>query len=301
MSDGQKQISCVVCKAYLFEEDDVVYCPVCGAPHHRECYHNIGHCGLEELHGTENEYNPNAVEKNATETQKNEEQTEYTICRICGERYSKDLNKCPHCSAPDFSGAMPIAHFDFLGGIPADYQIDENVTAEDARKFVVSNTHRYIPKFAKNRKVSWNWVAFLLPCCWMFSRKMYKNGIIAGLFTVISTLLTIPMTQVIYSMPQSLNYVETVEWLMTNLPEINIAILLTAFVGSSISTALQILSGLFGDYLYRNHVINSIKDIKENSEDMEHDFRKKGGVNMLFFFLSYFAVQYIPIIIATLL
>ena len=47
---------CALCKAYLFEEDDVVYCPECGAPHHRECYNGIGHCALDGLHGTENQY-----------------------------------------------------------------------------------------------------------------------------------------------------------------------------------------------------------------------------------------------------
>ena len=43
MSQNENKISCAVCNAYLFEEDDVVYCPVCGAPHHRECYNSIGH------------------------------------------------------------------------------------------------------------------------------------------------------------------------------------------------------------------------------------------------------------------
>ena len=55
---SQKEInkSCALCHAYLFDEDDVVYCPVCGAPHHRECYNSIGHCALESTHGTENQY-----------------------------------------------------------------------------------------------------------------------------------------------------------------------------------------------------------------------------------------------------
>ena len=56
MSLDTKNQKCAVCSAYLFDEDDVVYCPVCGAPHHRECYLSIGKCGLEEFHGTEKEY-----------------------------------------------------------------------------------------------------------------------------------------------------------------------------------------------------------------------------------------------------
>ena len=56
MSKKEQNKSCVLCHAYLFDEDDVVYCPVCGAPHHRECYNSIGHCALESTHGTENQY-----------------------------------------------------------------------------------------------------------------------------------------------------------------------------------------------------------------------------------------------------
>ena len=51
--EGQK---CPVCDAYLFDNDDVVFCPECGAPHHRECYHSIGHCAFESTHGTEQQY-----------------------------------------------------------------------------------------------------------------------------------------------------------------------------------------------------------------------------------------------------
>ena len=76
--EGKK---CVVCSAYLFPEDDVVFCPTCGAPHHRECYKNLGHCGLEELHGTENEYTDKKEEKSKPESI-NEEGQE----NVCGIR-----------------------------------------------------------------------------------------------------------------------------------------------------------------------------------------------------------------------
>ena len=53
MSENKTKLTCSVCHAYLFDDDDVVYCPVCGAPHHRDCYKSIGHCAFEEAHGTE--------------------------------------------------------------------------------------------------------------------------------------------------------------------------------------------------------------------------------------------------------
>ena len=51
MSGETKKLTCGVCHAYLFEDDDVVYCPVCGAPHHRDCYKSIGHCAYEAAQG----------------------------------------------------------------------------------------------------------------------------------------------------------------------------------------------------------------------------------------------------------
>ena len=64
MSLNTEGVTCVRCHAYLFPEDDVVYCPVCGAPHHRECYNELGHCALEEFHGTDKQYDRVAEEKN---------------------------------------------------------------------------------------------------------------------------------------------------------------------------------------------------------------------------------------------
>ena len=52
MNNETERLKCSVCHAYLFDDDDTVYCPVCGAPHHRECYNGLGHCAFEEAHGT---------------------------------------------------------------------------------------------------------------------------------------------------------------------------------------------------------------------------------------------------------
>ena len=41
---------CPVCRIAFNEDEDIVVCPDCGTPHHRECYMKIGHCGIEEYH-----------------------------------------------------------------------------------------------------------------------------------------------------------------------------------------------------------------------------------------------------------
>ena len=100
MSTQHKQLSCVSCKAYLFEEDDVVHCPVCGAPHHRECYNKIGHCAVEDLHGTPDEYDSSKLSDSENEQNTGDEIKDDNLisCRMCGERYDSSLPKCPKCS-----------------------------------------------------------------------------------------------------------------------------------------------------------------------------------------------------------
>lgn len=50
MSRFEGQI-CPACKKVFGENDDIVVCPECGAPHHRECYLKNGKCAMEEIHG----------------------------------------------------------------------------------------------------------------------------------------------------------------------------------------------------------------------------------------------------------
>ena len=45
---------CKVCGNEIKENAN--FCPVCGTPHHRECYEQLGHCAMEEFHGTDRQY-----------------------------------------------------------------------------------------------------------------------------------------------------------------------------------------------------------------------------------------------------
>ena len=38
------QYKCPVCNEQFKSGDDIVVCPECGAPHHRECYEKNEHC-----------------------------------------------------------------------------------------------------------------------------------------------------------------------------------------------------------------------------------------------------------------
>jgi len=309
MSLNIEGINCARCKAYLFNEDDIVYCPVCGAPHHRECYNALGHCALEELHGTELEYSKEKelekIEKlsgNNDKSEKTNESFETVTCRMCGEKYSKNSRSCPRCNAPNFSAMNGFEYFDFLGGVPKDYKIAENVTADDAKRFVMANTHRYIPKFAslnKTKKISWNWFAFLFPSGWMISRKMFKNGIIAGVLTILATLITYPLNLSLYNLgvTSATTSAGLFLSLIEALPKIDAFAIVFAAVGGVADLAIRLFYAMFGDYLYKSHTISQITKIKSESDDVDFSYRKKGGVNILYFFIATLIMQYLPTII----
>lgn len=294
MSQKELNKSCVLCHAYLFEDDDVVYCPVCGAPHHRECYNSIGHCALESTHGTENQYDIlKEKEKNATKKQAAENEAK-------ANNYGKDF----YTPGDEIFENLPPV--DFLGGVPADYIIEDGVTAKEARNFVISNTQRYIPKFkqlSKKNKSSWNFMAFFFPAPWLLSRKMYKKGIVIGAFLLLSTLVSIPLNNTLLNL--GFFDLKTTQDFMTfftnNLANIHWSAFAIAMVGSALDFALRIVVAILGDYWYRQHAIEKIKDIKLKSDNIAEDFRKQGGVNLFMFLLGLMALNYIPQIIAVLI
>lgn len=300
--------SCAHCKAYLFSEDDIVYCPVCGAPHHRECYNSLGHCALEELHGTDKQYSrekelaaKEKFEEEKKEAENQKDSSENTArCKMCGEIYPYDNANCPKCGAPNFTrinSTGGIGGFDFLGGIPAEQEIAEGITAEEAKNFVATNTQRYIPKFAKfskTKKLSWNWLAFFFPSCWLLSRKMYKGGIIATALLIIVNLLLYPFSL------NLLNPFELTHNITTDLPQNGGLILIAAAVSVIIELFVRFITAAYGDYWYKSYTVASIRKIRTESQNPAEDFRKKGGVNIMMFILGYFILQYLPLMLLSL-
>ena len=282
LQDNEKY--CALCHAHLFDDDDIVYCPVCGAPHHRECYKSKGNCALEEFHGTENQYDKLKRAQEEKEQEKTEQETET----------ANGSFQTP------FGSFSPI---DFLGGVAPDTVIEEGVTAKDAAQFVFSNTMRFIPKFVRGRKASWNLFAFFFPGGWYLSRKMYKEGIVASLIQVIGTLLTVPYqtTRINLGIYSAKTYSQMLEMTVANWDKFSTGAILALLIGLMLTAAVHVLSGIFADWLYRNHVIKTVREINAESEDKPTDFRKKGGVNLFAFLIGALAVQYIPSIIAMFL
>ncbi len=197
---------CPACGNPLRDGEDIVVCPVCATPQHRECWMANGRCANDDFH--QSGYVWKRENEPAPEAPVQENQGDMRICHICGsespadalhcgncgalfgqaEKHDKkcafcgkenadDALHCNQCGAPlgeAFGGARYVAGSD----IPADEKLGEN-TAGDLATYVQASAHKYIKKFKKfeeGKKVSFNFAAFFFAPYWFFYRKLYKAG-----------------------------------------------------------------------------------------------------------------------------
>ena len=91
-------ILCEHCKKAFTNDDDIVVCPVCGAPHHRECYVQNGNCANADKHGTnepiEVEFvdveEPIEEEANFSQTEEDTNEKEYISRDISSVLFGKN-------------------------------------------------------------------------------------------------------------------------------------------------------------------------------------------------------------------
>ena len=196
-------LKCPVCGKTFTAEDDIVVCPVCGAPYHRHCYAEIGKCVFEDKHGTSGAWTPPGKGQEAGAQGRTKQ------CPRCGSFNSDQALFCEHCGQPldensrgqqngfpypqeqPENGPSPFGAngpngfpsggppFYYPSDIPAPSEPIGDIPAGDMAQFVQSNTQYYLPvfmnlkRFGRNR---FNFSAFLFPGAWLLYRKLYKAG-----------------------------------------------------------------------------------------------------------------------------
>ncbi len=297
--DGRK---CVVCDSYLFEEDDIVFCPDCGAPHHRDCWQSVGHCKLAEFHGTSEEY------KYTSEPQAEpiaEKTKAPNTCRRCGKELEENARFCPFCGFNNMMASPEFANAVYGVSIDTEEEFEQGFKVKEIIKVVTMNAGRYLLKFkalAKGRKLSWNWAAFLVPHGWFAFRKMYALSAVVAALMIASSLFSIPMMQAIQSAPitDNMSYTETVAVMSEAMAAAPTVVMLFATVGIVLELVIRIISALFADYTYKKRVLRVCGEIRE-AEDKDVATRKLGGISPLAFMVAVFAVSILGDILSTFL
>lgn len=309
----EKKNKCQICGGYLFEDDDVVICPVCGAPHHKDCWDSVGHCGVADDHGTDRQYDKLKKAEEERASQNPEGTEEGRKCNFCG-RVSKTQGAefCPYCGQPyngngvNHPGRPPfimqdgVIKIDPYGGLPKDSKI-EGETVKDIATFTGNNSARYIHKFKdlnKGNKKSWNWLAFLFPSAWCFSRKMYVNGLLYLVLSVASGLCTDTFMMALQSFgyDPNMSNAAIAEFITRNISNVPIITIVLSFVGLALFFVPRFICGLFGDWSYRGFALDKIKKIRTNNEvdDKDEALAHAGSVSLLLGIVAIFVENYLP-------
>ena len=190
-------VKCPVCSKKFTRADDIVVCPICGAPHHRDCYKQTNECAFIADHPGGKVWR-NPQEPPTTQA----EQQEVRACPICGRYIPQDALYCQHCgssmqtriqkdttrrSAPGRGDGMGWSGGDFSTELPhmGFMQIElpdtmEDTATEDLNKFVGRSQVYYLPRFfamhETGRKVSPNFSALFFNFFYFLYRKMYLIG-----------------------------------------------------------------------------------------------------------------------------
>lgn len=97
---------CSACEKVFTAEDDVVVCPVCGTPHHRECWNSTGSCTNAGKHAEGYSWQPenNQAENfddlpKADNSDEESETAEFDIenDKLNARKRARANGKCPHC------------------------------------------------------------------------------------------------------------------------------------------------------------------------------------------------------------
>lgn len=295
-------MSCAACEQPFDADSDIVICPECGAPHHRDCWKAAGQCACVAKHADGYEWEPARIviggskETSVTESATAQSEEERIVCPICGNETAKSEKYCERCGyylAHDRDGAYaedPFADFEGLFDFDNSESI-EGVPAGDVKRFVGGMWMYYIPRFIrmtrKQGSLTFNFTAFLMHGLWFISRKMYTIGV----------LLTLMMTGIsCYQI-----YFYSVSENMTGERLLFFTSLYIMFSG--IEFLVMILSGVFGNKIYMKFCAKRIKKINAQAtaqhataEQFNEAMEEEGGVAVLQTLsvsICYLAVLYI--------
>lgn len=308
---------CPVCENAFEADDDIVVCPDCGTPHHRECYQKLGACANASKHGTDFEW------KFTPKMQSVEELA--VRCKYCGALNHVSALSCRVCRAPldgnvggggfsnknDNNGnTMYISVNKSEIGINtveqgrtsvSDTQDTQDITLSEIRDFVGKNSGAFLFKFGEMRQkkgFNFNFFAFLFGFAYCFYRKMYRFGILVLILTLLSYMPLIFLIKDVLRDASSVTTAQSYDAFVQNIRNTmneNPGVVLI-FDIAYFSTLL--FCGVFFNKFYFRHIVKSIRKIRlkfqRNSSlylsgraNYDSELRFCGGVSLSAFALSF--------------
>lgn len=269
---------CTSCRNIIASDEDIVVCPDCGSPYHRECYIKEGKCINTALHESCESWKPELPQSD-TNANNSAAAPSVVACKNCGAENSSDDAFCKGCGAPinmekaagaiyervkqdnmenDTPFAGSVNPFPNLIHINKNSDVD-GITVGEFNGYVGQKWFYFLPKFMRfsrqNSKVSFNFCAFLFPHLYFFYRKMIPMGILMLIATAVLSLPSTVVSLIRFGYLPSIAYANT-QWFANLLN-----------VSSLISYILDIVAGLFANWLYYKKAKTDIEKIKSTVSD----------------------------------
>lgn len=284
--------ACPICKKAFKEGDDVVICPSCGAPYHRECYKKEGHCVFETQHGPNFEYVAPGAEKKAPDAAeektaqgdaggaKRAEEPSGILCPACGTVNDGQGIFCERCGAAlhgDARKARPGAGGPAaspLGGMQGAFAAEiDGIPQADWANYIGNAAPIYLARLTqmqqRNSKLSMTFSAFFVSPFYFAYRKMWGWAVLA-----LVTMLLMTTAQVALIAADAGNPM---------LPWIPYDVLYNiSTIGYYVYLATRVLFGLFAVQLYRQKARKKIRALRAQHEagaDYRDALVRAGGVS----------------------
>lgn len=302
---------CIVCNEEFKNSDDIVVCPECGTPYHRECYKKSGKCVNTDLHANGESWKPLYEEEKV-------KPSDSVICPRCGTKNNPLTFFCENCGMP----LAPMNHMNIYqrpedmrtGADPFQNKVDydprtynknvygangfqpyminfsdplcgynpnedyEGIKLAELGDYVETNTHYYLPLFKRiketGRMFTWNFTALLFPELYFSNRKMPFTAL---LFLIVRTIISVPDYIVVLKEYDNGLLASFVKIFNTSSPEFEAVKILTTMLGY----AIMVFSGGFANWIYYRHALKSVNRIKKKTapENLRMKLRQKGGTS----------------------
>lgn len=278
---------CFYCNEDFNDNDDVVVCPECGTPYHRDCYKQAGSCINHQLHesgeiwkSTQDKAEINNPDKDSeiTDIKSSDEKTQEEAFQTDNGVLKFDLSK-------PFFGLDPDEDFD-------------GARMSEIFAFVRTNTMYYIPLFKKMKsmgsKVSFNLTSFFFPYFYFANRKMWFMALVSVfvmLFLQIPSLLIGLSDNISYGILDEavIQYARSVFHNLLIFIEDNYNTIETfAWICNIGSYIFRFAMCLLGNWLYYRFTIKSVNKIKSRCPDPARRMSiisSSGGTSVLNIFL----------------